>query len=141
MLVLRAITVKVRIKRTAACWEIVVLIQARRFFREVEAKTIPFSAGLYLFLQNLRFEACDHFNLGTDRGAKTIGAAGAQLTLDFFQWLFGRERLDRMWTDGMPPRVAEFGRKRASLEIVDITDAAGSTSGNGHAYLGDSQPS
>ena len=31
--------------------------------------------------QNLQFEACGHFNLATDRGAKTIGAAGAQLTL------------------------------------------------------------
>ena len=49
-----------------------------------------------------------------------------------------RERLGQMWTDGMPPRVAEFVGKQASLEIVDVTDAAGSTSGNGHAYFRDS---
>ncbi len=44
-------------------------------------KTIPFSVGLYLLQQNPQFEARGDFNLATDRGAKTIGAAGAQLTL------------------------------------------------------------
>ena len=81
MLVLSAITVNMRNKRTAACWEIFVLIRARRIFRKVEAKTIPFSVVPYLLRQNLQFEACGQFNLATDRGAKTIGAAKAQLTV------------------------------------------------------------
>ncbi len=33
-----------------------------------------------LLQQNLQFEACGHFNLATDRGAKTIGAARTQVT-------------------------------------------------------------
>ena len=53
-------------------------------------------------------------------------------------YMFGRERLGQMWTDGMPPRVAEFVRETTSLEIVDITGAAGSTSGDGHSYFRDS---
>jgi hypothetical protein len=52
-----------------------------------------------------------------------------------WQRIFGRERLGQMWADGMPPRVAEFVREETSLEIVDVTAAAGSTSGNGHAYF------
>lgn len=68
----------------------------------------------------------------------TIYVSSADSALNFSQWIFGRERLGQMWTDGMPPRVAEFVRKQASLEIVDVTDAAGSTSGNGHAYFRDS---
>ena len=35
----------------------------------------------------------------------------------------------------MPPRVAEFIEKTPSLEVIDVTDAAASTSGNGHAYF------
>ncbi len=68
----------------------------------------------------------------------TIYVSSADSALDFSQWIFGRERLGQMWTDGMPSRVAEFVRKTASLEIVDVTDAAGSTNGNGHAYFRDS---
>ncbi len=68
----------------------------------------------------------------------TIYVSSADSALDFSQWIFGRERLGQMWTDGMPSRVAEFVRKKASLEIVDVTDAAGSTSGDGHSYFRDS---
>jgi esterase/lipase superfamily enzyme len=69
----------------------------------------------------------------------TVYVSSADSALNFSQWIFGRERLGQMWTDGMPTRVAEFVREHPSLEIVDVTAAAGSTNGNGHAYFRDSR--
>jgi esterase/lipase superfamily enzyme len=68
----------------------------------------------------------------------TVYVSSADSALNFSQWIFRRERLGQMWTDGMPARVADFVRENTSLEIVDVTAAAGSTSGNGHAYFRDS---
>ena len=68
----------------------------------------------------------------------TVYVSSADFALGISQWIFGRERLGQMWTDGVPPRVAEFMRENASLEIIDVTDAAGSTSGDGHSYFRDS---
>ncbi len=68
----------------------------------------------------------------------TVYVSSADSALNFSQWIFRRERLGQMWTDGMPARVAEFVRENTSLELVDVTDAAGSTSGNGHADFRDS---
>jgi esterase/lipase superfamily enzyme len=68
----------------------------------------------------------------------TVYVSSADSALNVSQWIFRRERLGQMWTDGMPARVAEFVRENTSLEIVDVTAAAGSTSGNGHAYFRDS---
>ncbi len=102
MLVLSAITVNMRNKRTAACWELFVLIRARRIFRKVEAKTIPFSAGLYLHQQNLHFEACGHFNLATDGGAKTIGAARARISEEFLVDLLMTPSSQRFESPGFP---------------------------------------
>lgn len=68
----------------------------------------------------------------------TVYASSADSALSFSRRIFRRERLGQMWRDGMPPRVAEFIEKKPSLEIIDVTEAAGSTSGNGHAYFRDS---
>lgn len=68
----------------------------------------------------------------------TIYASSSDSALNFSRRIFRRERLGQMWRDGMPPRVAEFVEKEPSLEIIDVTEAAGSTSGNGHAYFRDS---
>ncbi len=68
----------------------------------------------------------------------TVYVSSADIALNVSQWIFGRERIGQMWIDGMPPRVAEFVREKTSLEIVDFTDAAGSTSGDGHSYFRDS---
>ncbi len=68
----------------------------------------------------------------------TVYVSSADFALNISQWIFSRERLGQMWTDGMPPRIADFVRKNESLEIIDVTDAAGATSGDGHSYFRDS---
>jgi esterase/lipase superfamily enzyme len=68
----------------------------------------------------------------------TVYASSSDSALSFSRRIFRRERLGQMWRDGMPPRVAEFVEKTPSLEIIDVTEAAGSTTGNGHAYFRDS---
>jgi hypothetical protein len=40
-----------------------------------------------------------------------------------------------MWTEELPQRTADFLRENPSLEIIDVTEAAESTTGNGHAYF------
>jgi hypothetical protein len=40
-----------------------------------------------------------------------------------------------MWEEELPPRTADFLQANPSLEFVDVTEAAGSTTGNGHAYF------
>jgi pimeloyl-ACP methyl ester carboxylesterase len=65
----------------------------------------------------------------------TIYVSSADSALNWSQWIFSRERIGQMWTDGMPPRVAEFVAARPYLEFIDVTEAAGSTSGNGHGYF------
>jgi hypothetical protein len=65
----------------------------------------------------------------------TVYVSSADSALNFSRRIFRRERLGQMWRDGMPPRVAEFVEKKPYLEIIDVTEAAGSTSGNGHAYF------
>lgn len=65
----------------------------------------------------------------------TIYVSSADSALNWSQWIFSRERIGQMWTDGMPPRIAAFVRERPYLEFIDVTQAAGSTSGNGHDYF------
>jgi hypothetical protein len=43
-----------------------------------------------------------------------------------------------MWVETLPDQARIFLRTYPSLELVDVTDAAGSTTGNGHAYFRDS---
>ena len=40
-----------------------------------------------------------------------------------------------MWTEDVPQRTKDFLRANPSLQFVDVTEAAESTTGNGHAYL------
>jgi esterase/lipase superfamily enzyme len=65
----------------------------------------------------------------------TVYVSSADSALRFSRWIFDRERLGQMWTEGMPPYVASYVRERPKLEFVDVTEAAGSTSGNGHGYF------
>lgn len=65
----------------------------------------------------------------------TIYVSSDDSALNFSQWIFGRERIGQMWTDGMPARIAEFVATRPNLEFIDVTDAAGATTGNGHQYF------
>ena len=65
----------------------------------------------------------------------TIYVSSADSALNFSQRIFGRPRIGQMWTDGMPPRVVDFVATRPYLEFIDVTEAAGATSGNGHNYF------
>jgi hypothetical protein len=40
-----------------------------------------------------------------------------------------------MWAEDLPQRTVDFVRANPSLEFIDVTEAADSTTGNGHAYL------
>jgi hypothetical protein len=40
-----------------------------------------------------------------------------------------------MWAEDLPPRTVDFLLANPSLQFIDVTEAAGSTTGNGHAYL------
>ena len=49
--------------------------------------------------------------------------------------IFRRERLGEKWDEPMPARTVEFLGANPSLEWIDVTGAAGSTTGNGHGYF------
>ena len=46
-----------------------------------------------------------------------------------------RYRIGEMWSETPAPGIMDFMRTNQSLEFIDVTDAAGSTSGNGHGYF------
>lgn len=40
-----------------------------------------------------------------------------------------------MWAEDLPQSTVDFLRANPSLQFIDVTEAADSTTGNGHAYL------
>ena len=40
-----------------------------------------------------------------------------------------------MWAEDISTRTLDFLLANPSLQFIDVTEAAGSTTGNGHAYL------
>jgi esterase/lipase superfamily enzyme len=65
----------------------------------------------------------------------TIYVSSADRALVWARRLFRHERLGQMWAEDLPQRTVDFLRANPSLEFIDVTEAAGSTTGNGHAYL------
>jgi esterase/lipase superfamily enzyme len=65
----------------------------------------------------------------------TIYVSSADRALVWARRLFRRDRLGQMLAEDLPPRMANFLQANPSLQFVDVTDAAGSTSGNGHSYF------
>jgi esterase/lipase superfamily enzyme len=65
----------------------------------------------------------------------TIYVSSADRALVWARRLFRRERLGQMWAGDLPGRTKDFLRANPSLQFIDVTEAAGSTTGNGHAYL------
>ena len=65
----------------------------------------------------------------------TVYVSSADRALNWSRFIFRRERLGQMWTHGMASYTADFIRANPSLEFIDVTDAAGSTTGNGHVYF------
>ena len=65
----------------------------------------------------------------------TVYSSSADRALVWANRIFRRPRLGQVWAEKLPPRTADFLRANPSLEIIDVTEAAGSTSGNGHSYF------
>jgi esterase/lipase superfamily enzyme len=65
----------------------------------------------------------------------TIYVSSADRALVWARRFFRRERLGQMWAEDLPQRTVYFLRANPSLQFIDVTQAAGSTTGNGHAYL------
>ena len=65
----------------------------------------------------------------------TIYVSSADRALAFVSRLFRRERLGEMWPEALPARTATFLRANPSLQFIDVTEAAGSTDGNGHSFF------
>jgi esterase/lipase superfamily enzyme len=65
----------------------------------------------------------------------TIYASSADRALIWANRIFRRPRLGQMWTEELPQRTADFLRANPSLEVIDVTEAAESTTGNGHSYF------
>ena len=65
----------------------------------------------------------------------TVYVSSADRALMWASRIFRRGRLGQMWAGELPPRTADFLRANPSLEFIDVTEAAGSTTGNGHAYF------
>ncbi len=64
-----------------------------------------------------------------------VYVSSADRALVWARRIFRRPRLGEMWAEELPPRTVEFLRTNPSLELIDVTEAAGSTTGNGHAYF------
>ena len=65
----------------------------------------------------------------------TVYVSSADSALNWARRLFRRERIGQMWDETWPARTDEFIRSSPSLELIDVTEASGSTSGNGHNYF------
>jgi esterase/lipase superfamily enzyme len=65
----------------------------------------------------------------------TIYVSSADRALVWARRLFRRDRLGQVWTEDLPQRSQVFLRANPSLQFIDVTEAADSTTGNGHAYL------
>ena len=65
----------------------------------------------------------------------TIYVSSADSPLVWAERLFRRRRLGQMWGDEMPPKTKEFLQTNPALQFVDVSEAAGSTTGNGHSYF------
>lgn len=67
-----------------------------------------------------------------------VYVSSADTALVWSRRIFRRERLGEMWEGDMPSQTIAFLRAHPSLELIDVTGAAGSTAGNGHGYFRDS---
>jgi esterase/lipase superfamily enzyme len=68
----------------------------------------------------------------------TVYVSSADRALIWARFIFRHARLGQTFNENVSPRVLEFLRDHPSLELVDVTQAAGSTTGNGHSYFSQS---
>ena len=64
-----------------------------------------------------------------------VYVSSADIALAWARRIFRRRRLGEMWGGESPRRTEQFLQAHPSLELIDVTDAAGSTLGNGHSYF------
>ena len=56
--------------------------------------------------------------------------------LGISKWLFQRDRLGQMWQGRqIPPVTMDFLRQAENLHVINVTEAEGAATGNGHAYF------
>jgi len=55
--------------------------------------------------------------------------------LDFSRWLFRRDRLGQIDRLSLNPVAVQYVNDTPQLTLIDVSDAEGSTQGNGHAYF------
>jgi len=56
--------------------------------------------------------------------------------LGISRWLFQRDRLGQMWQGRpIPPATVDFLRRAENLHVINVTEAEGAATGNGHAYF------
>jgi esterase/lipase superfamily enzyme len=65
----------------------------------------------------------------------SIYLSGHDKALGMSRWLFSRERLGQTWQQQLRPAVVRFLRRHDEVELIDVTDAEESDTGNGHAYF------
>ncbi len=65
----------------------------------------------------------------------TVYVSSADRALIWARRIFRHQRLGQMFAKDAPPKLRSFLRSHPNLELVDVTRAAGSTTGNGHRYF------
>ncbi|MDJ0989125.1 MAG: alpha/beta hydrolase [Desulfobacterales bacterium] len=68
----------------------------------------------------------------------TVYVSSADRALIWARRIFRHQRLGQMLEKDVPPKTHDFLRHHPTLELVDVTRAAGSTTGNGHSYFSQS---
>jgi len=65
----------------------------------------------------------------------TIYMSRNDKALDFSRWLFRRDRLGQIDRLSLNPIAVQYLNDTPQLSLIDVSDAEGSTQGNGHAYF------
>ncbi|WP_455374834.1 alpha/beta hydrolase [Kaarinaea lacus] len=66
----------------------------------------------------------------------TVYASAKDKALEMSKFFFGRSRVGQMFAQGeMPPATAEFLFQTPEISVVNVTDAEGSETENGHRYF------
>jgi len=65
-----------------------------------------------------------------------IYLSDTDFALDTSAWIFGGRRTGQMWAEGeMKPAVKEYLLGQDDIRLIDVTDAEGAATGNGHGYF------
>jgi esterase/lipase superfamily enzyme len=78
------------------------------------------------FLEDGMTRIVNRLTIYTSRKDKALGAS---------RWLFRRDRLGQMWSRNPPPEAIDYLRRNNAVTIINVTEAEGAGSGNGHAYF------